>query len=250
VSPLTASDNEDEVGDWLDAHGVADGWELAPAFVAAGIDSDWLDHAADEVPAAALGPVMHWLHGTVETELLMNDIEDATNRISKLVAASRQYSQMDRAPYQVVDIHELLDSTVLMLNRKIGDGITVVKDYDRSLPSVQVYAAELNQVWTNLIDNAVQAMGGHGILTIRTGRVDDRILVEIGDTGPGVPDDIKGRIFEPFFTTKAVGEGTGLGLDISYRIVVKKHHGDLSVESTPGDTRFRVTIPLAAQEAS
>jgi signal transduction histidine kinase len=156
---------------------------------------------------------------------------------------------MDRAPDQVVDIHELLDSTVLMLNRKIGDGITVVKDYDRTLPPVQVYAAELNQVWTNLIDNAVQAMSGQGTLTIRTARVDDQLLVEIGDTGPGVPDDIKGRIFDPFFTTKAVGEGTGLGLDISYRIVVKKHHGDLTVESTPGDTRFRVTIPLAPEEA-
>ncbi len=250
LSPLTASDNEDDVGDWLDAHGVGNGWELAPAFVAAGIDSAWLDRAADSVPEDTLGAVMHWLHGTVETELLMNDIEDATNRISKLVAASRQYSQMDRAPYQVVDIHELLDSTVLMLNRKIGDGITVVKDYDRTLPPIQVYAAELNQVWTNLIDNAVQAMNGQGTLTIRTGRVDDQMLVEIGDTGPGVPDDIKGRIFEPFFTTKAVGEGTGLGLDISYRIIVKKHHGDLTVESTPGDTRFRVTIPLVAQEAS
>jgi signal transduction histidine kinase len=156
---------------------------------------------------------------------------------------------MDRAPYQVVDIHELLDSTVLMLNRKIGDGITVVKDYDRTLPPVQVYAAELNQVWTNLIDNAVQAMGGQGTLTIRTGRVDDQLVVEIGDTGPGVPDDLKSRIFDPFFTTKPVGEGTGLGLDISYRIIVKKHHGDLTVESTPGDTRFRVTIPLAPEEA-
>ena len=137
-----------------------------------------------------------------------------------------------------------------MLNRKIGDGISVVKDYDRSLPKVQVYGAELNQVWTNLIDNAVQAMDGTGTLTIRTSRSDDQIQVEIGDTGPGVPDDIKTRIFEPFFTTKPVGEGTGLGLDISWRIVVKKHHGDLSVESVPGDTRFRVRIPLPTQEAT
>jgi signal transduction histidine kinase len=190
------------------------------------------------------------LHDTVETELLMNDIEQSTARISTLVAASRQYSQLDRAPYQLVDVHDLLNSTLVMLSSKIGDGITVVKDYDRSLPSVQVYAAELNQVWTNLIDNAVQAMAGDGTLTIRTSRASDQLQVEIGDTGPGIPDDIQTRVFEPFFTTKPVGEGTGLGLDISWRIIVNKHHGDLTLESTPGDTRFRVRIPLAAQEAA
>jgi signal transduction histidine kinase len=166
------------------------------------------------------------------------------------VAASRQYSQLDRAPYQVVDVHELLNSTLLMLSSKIGDGITVVKDYDRSLPPVQVYAAELNQVWTNLIDNAVQAMAGDGTLTLRTSQADDQLQVEIGDTGPGIPEDIQTRVFEPFFTTKPVGEGTGLGLDISWRIIVNKHHGDLTLQSTPGDTRFRVRIPLAPQEAT
>jgi signal transduction histidine kinase len=137
-----------------------------------------------------------------------------------------------------------------MLSGKVGGGIAVVKDYDRSLPAVQVYAAELNQVWTNLIDNAIAAMAGTGTLTIRTGHAEDQLQVEIGDTGPGIPEDIQARIFEPFFTTKAVGEGTGLGLDISWRIVVNKHHGDLSVESVPGDTRFRVRIPLAPQEAT
>ncbi|HEX9231935.1 MAG TPA: ATP-binding protein, partial [Jatrophihabitantaceae bacterium] len=161
-----------------------------------------------------------------------------------------QYSQMDRAPSRVIDVHELLDSTLIMLSAKFGDGIAVVKDYDRSLPDVPVYAAELNQVWTNLIDNAVAAMDGHGTLTVRTSRVGDEVQVEIGDTGPGVPDEIKSRIFEPFFTTKPFGEGTGLGLDISWRIVVNKHHGDLSVESSPGDTRFRVRIPITPQEGS
>jgi signal transduction histidine kinase len=156
---------------------------------------------------------------------------------------------MDRAPYQVLDIHELLDSTLLMLSRKITDGVTVVKDYDRSLPSVPVYGAELNQVWTNIIDNALQAMAGPGTLTLRTSRDGDDVVVEIGDTGPGIPDEIVGRIFEPFFTTKPFGEGTGLGLDISWRIVVNKHHGDLSVSSTPGDTRFRVRLPLAGVDA-
>ncbi|MBO0747629.1 MAG: hypothetical protein J2O47_04730, partial [Acidimicrobiaceae bacterium] len=190
------------------------------------------------------------------TELLMNEIEDSTNRISNLVGAARQYSQMDRAPVAAVDVHDLLDSTLLMMGRKIGPGIRVVKDYDRSLPPVELYAAEMNQVWTNLIDNALGAMhsssddstgGGTGILRLRTARDGDSLLVEIGDTGPGVDPAIRSRIFEPFFTTKPVGEGTGLGLDISWRIVVNKHHGDLRVESVPGDTRFQVRLPLVGQ---
>jgi signal transduction histidine kinase len=178
----------------------------------------------------------------------MNEIEDSTNRISNLVTAAKQYSQMDRAPIQLVDVHELLDSTLVMMSGKIGGGIEVLREYDRSLPHITVYAAELNQVWTNLIDNAVQAMDGHGTLTIRTSRVDDSVEVIIGDTGTGIPDEIVSRIFEPFFTTKPTGEGTGLGLDISWRIVVDKHHGDLSVESRPGDTRFRVRIPIGSAD--
>jgi signal transduction histidine kinase len=143
-------------------------------------------------------------------------------------------------------VHELLDSTLLMLSGKIGKGVTVVRDYDRTLPEIPAYASELNQVWTNLIDNAVSAMDGTGTLTVRTAKDRDRVLVEFRDTGPGVPPEIRQRIFEPFFTTKPVGQGTGLGLDISWRIVVNKHHGDLQVESVPGDTRFRVWLPLAA----
>jgi signal transduction histidine kinase len=201
--------------------------------------------------ATILEGALRWLNYTIDTELLMNEIEDSTTRISTLVSAAKQYSQLDRVPYRVIDVHELLDSTLLMLSRKIGDGITVVKDYDRGLPAIPVYAAELNQVWTNMIDNAAAAMDGHGTLTLRTARDDGWLVVEIGDTGPGIPDEIKSRIFEPFFTTKPVGSGTGLGLDISWRIIVNKHHGDLSVESVPGDTRFLVRLPLvpAQQEA-
>jgi signal transduction histidine kinase len=180
----------------------------------------------------------------------MDEIEDSTTRISTLVAAAKQYSQMDRAPFQTVDVHELLDSTLVMLAGKIGDGVTVVKDYDRALPRISVYAAELNQVWTNLIDNAVAAMGGSGTLTIRTGSADDHLFVEIADSGPGIPPEIGDRVFEPFFTTKPVGEGTGLGLDISWRIVVNKHHGDLRMASVPGDTRFRVRLPLHPEAAT
>jgi signal transduction histidine kinase len=146
----------------------------------------------------------------------------------------------------VVDVQDLLSSTLLMMSAKLK-GITIVKRYDKTLPKIPAYAAELNQVWTNLIDNAAQAMAGTGTLTIRTAREDDSILVEIGDTGPGIPADIQQRIFEPFFTTKPVGEGTGLGLDIAWRIAVKKHHGDLRVESVPGDTRFQVRLPVNAE---
>jgi signal transduction histidine kinase len=191
-----------------------------------------------------LETALRWLNYTVETELLMTEIEDATTRVSTLVGAAKQYSQLDRAAFLMVDVADLVDSTLLMFSAKLGTGIKVVKDYDRSLPEIPAYAAELNQVWTNLIDNAVSAMAGTGTLTVRTAREDDWLLVEFGDTGPGIPAEIKERIFEPFFTTKPVGEGTGLGLDISWRIIVNKHHGDLRVESRPGDTRFQVRLPI------
>jgi signal transduction histidine kinase len=248
LSPMEASDREDAVADWLDGRGIAGAWDLAPTFVQAGLDVGWLDKVAATVGDETLEGALRWLNYTVETEQLMNEIEDSTGRISTLVAAAKQYSQLDRAPYQVVDVHELLDSTLLTLGAKIGSGITVVKDYDRGLPPVPGYAGELNQVWTNLIDNAVAAMAGNGTLTVRTAPQRDGVLVEVGDTGPGVPPEISERIFEPFFTTKPVGEGTGLGLDISWRIVVNKHHGDLRVESVPGDTRFQVWLPLTAEE--
>ncbi|MGW6781505.1 ATP-binding protein [Streptomyces sp. NPDC054987] len=249
LSPLEASDREDELTDWLDDHGIAEGWRAAPTFVQAGLDADWLDQVAAAVPEDILPGAIGWLNYTVETELLMDEIDDSTTRISHLVDAARQYSQLDRAPHRVVDVHELLDSTLLMLSGKIGPRVRVVKDYDRSLPKVPAYPAELNQVWTNLIDNAVFAVastGGDGTLTVRTAREGERLLVEFRDTGPGIPADIRNRIFDPFFTTKPVGEGTGLGLDISWRIVVDKHHGSLQVESAPGDTRFQVLLPLTA----
>jgi signal transduction histidine kinase len=248
LDPLTASDREDELTGWLDEHGIGDGWRIAPTFVQAGLDVPWLELVRDTVSEHMLDPALRWLNYTVETELLMNEIEDSTTRISTLVGAAKQYSQLDRAPFQNVDVHELLDSTLLMLAGKLGDGIKVVKDYDRALPKIPAYAAELNQVWTNLIDNAVSAMNGHGTLTVRTARDEDWVLIEFGDTGPGVPPEVKDRIFEPFFTTKPVGEGTGLGLDISWRIVVNKHHGDLRVESVPGDTRFQVRLPITPSD--
>ena len=229
--------------DWLDDHGLDDGWQLAPALVAAGLDIAWLEQVEACVEAAALAESVRWLYYAVETELLIKEVEDATTRISALVGAAKQYSQVDKAPYQVTDVHELLDSTLLILAGRIPPDIRLVKDYDRSLPTIPAYASELNQAWTNLIDNAVSAMGQAGVLTVRTGADREWVVVDICDTGPGVPAEIRDRIFEPLFTTKPVGQGSGLGLDITWRIVVNKHHGDIQVESAPGSTRFRVRLP-------
>lgn len=237
------SDAEDTLADWFDDHGVAGGWDIAPVLAAGGLDVPWMENVLATVGPDHLDGAIRWITYTVDTESLMNEIDDSVARISTLVGAAKQYSQMDRAPYQTVDLHELLESTLVMLASKLA-GITVVKEFDRTLPPVPAYAAELNQVWTNIIDNAVSAMAGSGTLTIRTVRENDCVVVEIGDTGPGIPDEIKPRIFEPFFTTKPIGEGTGLGLDISWRIVINKHQGDLRVQSEPGDTRFQVVLPL------
>jgi signal transduction histidine kinase len=257
LSAIETADLEDAVGEWLEEHGVEGGWDIAPTFVEGGIDTDWLEKiaaTADELDAStSLEKAIRWLTYTVEGELLMDQISEASKRISALVADAKQYSQMDRAPFQVADVHELLRSTLTMFADRLGKDatkdaqvITVVKEFDKSLPEIPCYPGDLNQVWTNIIDNAIAAMGdGGGTLTIRTSREGDTMArVEICDSGPGVPDDVRERIFEPFFTTKAVGEGTGLGLDLAWNIVVKKHRGDLRVESVPGDTRFIVLLPL------
>jgi signal transduction histidine kinase len=244
LTPMQTSDAEDELGDWLDSQDVIGGWDLAPTLVAGGVDLDWLKQVAGTVGADNLNAAVRWLTYTLDTELLMGEIEDSVTRISSLVAAARQYSQLDRTPYQTVNVHELLKATLVMLNAKIPKGISVVKEFDRDLPAIPAYAAELNQVWTNLIDNALAAMGEHGTLTLRTSCDGDQVVVEVIDSGGGIPKDIRPRIFEPFFTTKPVGEGTGLGLDISYRIVVNRHHGDIRVDSVPGRTSFQVLLPI------
>jgi signal transduction histidine kinase len=244
LSAIESADREDELSDWLEQRGVANAYELAPTFVQAGIDVDWLDVLANAAPPDSLVSAVHWLYYTIDTELLMKEITDSTTRISTLLEAAKQYSQMDRSPHQTVDLRDLLNSTLVMLAGKIPPGVTVVKEYDETLPLVPSYPAELNQVWTNLIDNAVQAMGDEGRLTIRTRRDDDYATVQVSDTGPGIPAEVKDRIFEPFFTTKPIGHGTGLGLDIAWRIVVNKHRGYLKVTSEPGATTFTVRLPL------
>ncbi|MDG4810390.1 ATP-binding protein [Micromonospora sp. WMMD1120] len=245
LTPLETADAEDALTDWLEEHGVSGAWDLAPILVGGGLDAAWLARVKAAVGAADLEAAVRWLTYTVDTELLMKEIDDAVTRISGLVGAAKQYSQLDRAPHRVVDVHDLLDATLVMFKGKIPAEVKMVREYDRSLPPVPAYAAELNQVWTNLIDNALGAMGEKGVLTVRTTRVDDLLAVEITDTGPGIPPEVRPRIFEPFFTTKPVGAGTGLGLDISYRIVVHKHHGDIRVETAPGRTTFRVLLPIA-----
>jgi signal transduction histidine kinase len=257
MSAIQTTDCEDAVSEWLENHGIDDGWDIAPAFVEGGIDTDWLERISatiDDIDASAsLEVAIRWLNHTIANELLMNQIAEASKRISALLADAKQYSQMDRAPFQVADVHELLRSTMTMFADRLGKDsgkaaktITVVKELDRSLPEIPCFPGDLNQVWTNIIDNAIAAMGEDGgTLTIRTARDGEKMArVEICDTGPGVPDDVRERIFEPFFTTKPVGEGTGLGLDLAWNIVVKKHRGDLRVESVPGDTRFIVLLPL------
>ncbi|OBB28547.1 histidine kinase [Mycolicibacterium peregrinum] len=253
LTALETSDREDAIGDWLEDHGIASAWDYAPTFVEAGLDIDWLERVEGTISgvdcSATLPGALGWLKYTIDTELRMNEIAEASKRISALLAGAKQYSQMDRGSYQSADVHEGLRSTLMMFGDKVGKDkpVSLCKELDKSLPELHCYPGDLNQVWTNIIDNAIQAMGGHGTLTLRTSReTDDMIRVEICDDGPGISGDDIERIFTPFFTTKPFGEGTGLGLDLAWRIVVEKHGGDLRVQSRPGDTRFIVLLPLVA----
>ncbi|MEC4814594.1 MAG: ATP-binding protein [Scytonema sp. PMC 1069.18] len=249
LDPLTQSDKEDEVSDWLEDHDISNGWKLAPTLVNAGFDTNKLDSVADNIPPECLGHVLQWLEATLASYGLINEIEQSTSRISDLVKAIKGYSYMDRASLQEIDIHDGLENTLLILQHRLKKGVIVKREYNRNLPKICAYAAELNQVWTNLIDNAIDAMNGKGDLTIRTYQDNSCLGVEIADTGAGIPPAIQSRIFEPFFTTKGVGKGTGLGLEIAYRIIVNRHHGNIYFESKPGDTRFRVRLPIQSPKS-
>jgi signal transduction histidine kinase len=243
MSPIDASDREDVVATWLIDHGIEESWDMAPTLVAAGLGTDWLEELVQVTPPPHLDYGLSYPVRAIESDKLLDEIIHGVERISELLAAARQYTQMDRAPLQTFDVHEGLDATLTMLGHKLGDDIKVVREYDRNLPQLVAYPGELNQVWTNLIDNAIDAMGGQGTLTVLTRADGERLAVEIGDTGPGVPAEIRSRVFEPFFTTKDIGKGTGLGLDIAWRIVVGRHGGEISLESEAGDTRFVVVLP-------
>ena len=239
---------EEEIGSWLEEHDVANPWDVAPSFVAAGVDRAWLDKAAHRLGTNGLSGTLNWVADTLLATTVLDQIEDATARISQLVSAIKDYSYMDRSPEQEIDIHDGIDKTLVILGHKLREGIEVIRDYDDTLPRVLADGSELNQVWTNLIDNAIGAMDGHGQVRIRTRHDGHTVLIEIADQGPGIPRELADRIFDPFFTTKEVGKGTGLGLDIVRRIVVDRCHGEVWFESTPGETRFLVRLPRASQD--
>jgi signal transduction histidine kinase len=253
LDSLGRSDLEDEVALWLEVRGVEEGYEVSPTLVGAGLDTAWLDGLAQQVPEEALGGVLGWLASQLAGEDLLGEIEESSGRVSELVKAIKTYTHMDRASSKEVDVAAGLDSTLVMLGHKLKKGdVQVVREYEEGLPPVCGHAGELNQVWTNLLDNAIDAVEGHGRIRVRASRENGRVIVEISDDGPGIPEEVRTRMFEPFFTTKDVGKGTGLGLDISRRVVVDDHGGDIRVDSRPGETRFEVRLPIApdAREAS
>ena len=245
LDPLARSDREQEIGEWLDARGCAQAWDHAVTLAAAGLTVAELDGLAAKLAPEALHAVISWLEATIRVYDLADELESATGRISDLVLAMKEYSYMDRADFVEADIHQGLETTLKIFAPRFKSGVKVERRYDQHTPKICAYASELNQVWTNLIDNAIDAMNGQGTLTIATRAEGGGVAVEIGDTGAGIPPEIQSRIFEPFFTTKGVGKGTGLGLDISWRIITRRHRGSLTVQSRPGDTRFTVRLPLA-----
>jgi signal transduction histidine kinase len=244
LDALGRSDREAAVEDWLVAHAVEDAWEFAPSLVGQGLDPAGLDRLAAVFGKEALPAALEWAASLYPVYALLNEIGEGSSRISEIVGALKSYAYLGQAPVQSVDLREGLDNTLVILRGKLKAGVSVHREYAEDLPRVPAYGSELNQVWTNLIDNAADAMGGKGHITIRTRRQDGWAVVEIEDDGPGIPEEIQPRIFDPFFTTKAPGAGTGLGLSTSYAIVARNHRGQLRVESRPGRTLFTVRLPL------
>jgi signal transduction histidine kinase len=241
---LAISDLEEQIDSLLRSHGQNDLWQLAADLARKNVGPEALESLYANLGPDTARAALVRIAASVEIANLLNEIESGTSRISDLVLAIKEYTYMDQAPVQNVDIVKSLETTLTILNHKLKRGVTVKRDYHSVPLLVNSFGSELNQVWTNLIDNAIDAMGGNGELRIKTGREDSCVVVEIADNGPGISPEVKAHIFEPFFTTKGVGEGTGLGLDTVQRIV-KKHKGNIQVTSKPGDTRFQVWLPLA-----
>jgi signal transduction histidine kinase len=241
--PLVMADREEALSSWLARHGIERDWAIAPPLAAAGIDLAWCERAALILPGPALEAGLEWVASTFSAATLLSEMKESTRRISELVAAIKSYSQMDRASMQHMDVTEGLENTLAMLGYKLRDGVTVRRDYGAGVPRIEAHAGELNQVWTNLIDNAIDAMAGAGTLRVATRAEGDDVVIEIGDTGPGMTPQVAARAFEAFYTTKDVGKGTGLGLDIARRIVVERHAGTITIDSQPGETVLRVRIP-------
>ena len=244
LDPLTRSDQEYEIETWLNDQGVEDAWELAPMLVNIGYDCSKLSHLAENFSSEEFPTVVTLLSNRYTTFNLLAEIGQGTSRITEIVKALKSYTYLDQAPVQSVDIHEGLNDTLVMLRSKLKAGIQVRREYAQDLPRIEAFGSELNQVWTNIIDNAISAMEGQGEIVLRTYSQDDWVIVEIKDTGPGIPQNIQTKIFDPFFTTKPPGKGTGLGLNISHNIIVQKHKGKITVYSRPGETCFEVKLPL------
>jgi signal transduction histidine kinase len=243
LDSLTRSDREETLTRWLDEHGVAEGWKLAPNFVTAGLDPEWLAALANKLNPASHTAAIGWLDARLNLRLLLSLVDQSTGRVADLVKAIKSYTHMDQAPMQEVDVHEGLECTLTMLGHKLKN-VTLVRAFDRSVPRIMAYGGELNQVWTNLIDNAIDAVKGEGKICVGTCLEDNQVVVEIVDNGSGIPPEVQSRMFEPFFTTKGVGSGTGLGLMISNRIIADHHGGEIEFESKPGETRFKVRLPV------
>ncbi|MDQ4037042.1 MAG: ATP-binding protein [Actinomycetota bacterium] len=243
VDPLDLADQEEALSSWLTDHGVEREWVIAPPLAAAGADLAWCERAATVLKDTALEPGLEWVASSLLVDTLLSEVKESTRRVSELVAAMKSHSQMDRASMQEIDVTEGLESSLVMLGHKLREGITVERKYRPDVPRIEAYAGELNQVWTNLIDNAAGAMDGKGTLRVATRADGDGVIVEIGDTGPGMPPEVAARAFEAFYTTKEVGKGTGLGLDIARRIVEQRHGGTISIDSRPGNTILRVQLP-------
>jgi signal transduction histidine kinase len=241
---LMQSDREDEITDWLEKYNIVQGWEITSTLVDAGLDAQKLDTLTVQIPTHAISDVIQWLAANLTTIGLIKEIEQSSARISELVKSVKSYAHINQIQLHQVDVHEGIENTLTMLRHKLKGGIEVNREYSQNLPVINTYGSELNQVWTNLIDNAIDALNGKGKICIRTLQKNDHIIVEIADNGSGIPPEIQSRIFEPFFTTKGVGQGSGLGLDIVHNLIVDKHHGQIHLHSQPGDTRFQIFLPI------
>jgi signal transduction histidine kinase len=231
----------DQLQAWLEANGVGTAWEFAPAMVNFGWNADELEKIKG---SAFFDLSIQWLGMGCMTVGLLHEVQQAAGRISQIVQAMKSYTYLDQAPLLEVDVHEGLENTLVIMQHKLKKGVTVKREYSSGLPRIEAYASELNQVWTNIIDNAVDAMDGRGEIILRTYEEDRHVIVEIIDNGPGIPEEIRSRIYEPFYTTKPPGKGTGLGLHISHDIIANRHRGQLLVESRPGETKFKVVLPI------
>lgn len=237
----------DQLQAWLEANGIGSAWEFAPAMVNFG----WSVEELEKLKGSAFFDLsVQWLGVGCMTVGLLSEIQQATGRISQIVGAMKLYTYLDQAPLLEVDVHEGLENTLVILQHRLKHGVTIKREYSSDLPRIEAYASELNQVWTNILDNAVDAMNGKGEITLRTYEEDRYVVVEIIDNGPGIPEDIRPRIYEPFFTTKPPGKGTGLGLHISNDIIANRHHGQLLVESKPGETKFKAVLPIQMRGAA